>query len=272
MYHAGANPSLSPDDSKEQLQRRFADIVFQFHSYVECIIRTLAADFKEPHDLREYLLTLDAFSHSEEHGISLVYSSVSKFQTAKHVKDVVQVLVLEYCSFLNCDIFEMIVKHYGSDTGQNEMKYPNLLKAFVDRHSIGDLIQVKPLIGTDVDILMRKIMLKVNIDLSCKLSTLVEMRRQLARILGITPAGLRLIAVEGDCIITFQVLGSLAGQIFNGDKASILTQEKMWKLQGLLIQWLKCGGYEWDFTGDIPGNFTRNKMHHYMQSMFYSCI
>jgi hypothetical protein len=100
------------------------------------------------------------------------------------------------------------------------------------------------------DMPMKKIVLKVSIDLSCKLSTLVVLRRQLARILGITPAGLRLVAVEEDCVITFQLVGALANSelIFCGDKAGIFTRDKLWKLQALLIQWLKCGEFEWDLT------------------------
>ena len=115
--------------------------------------------------------------------------------------------------------------------------------------------QVRPPITTNIDhTAAKKILLKVSFDDSCKLSTLIEMRVRLAAILGITPAGLRLTGIEGKCVITFQIVGILSELVFRGEKADIFTQEKMWKLQALTIQWLKCGSYEWDFTCDVvPG-------------------
>ena len=113
--------------------------------------------------------------------------------------------------------------------------------------------QVRPPIATNVDP-AKKILLKVGFDDSCKLSTLVAVRVQLAAILGIPPAGLRLIDIEERCVITFQIVGILSELVFRGERADIFTQEKMWKLQALTIQSLKCGSYEWDFTCDIvPG-------------------
>ena len=110
---------------------------------------------------------------------------------------------------------------------------------------------MKPLISVDPS--MKKIVVKVDIDVSRTLTVLEEIRKHLARILGLIPAALRLIAVEEDCVVTFQLVGALADSrlIFCGDKDKIFTQEKIWKLQALSIQRLTCGDYDWDLT---PGN------------------
>ena len=110
---------------------------------------------------------------------------------------------------------------------------------------------MKPLIS--VDPLMKKIIVKVNIDVSRTLMVLEDIRKLLARILGVIPAALRLITVEKDCVVTFQLVGALAdsGLIFCGDKDKIFTQAKIWKLQALSIRRLICGDYDWDLT---PGN------------------
>ena len=118
----------------------------QFNSYVECISRTVEARPGEPQNLRKYLLTLAAFSQNVEQNIPLMHSSVHQLEAARRVGDVVQCLVQEYCSFLNCDIFGMIADKYDADCGRPEMRYPSFLKVFVESHNIADFIQVRILV------------------------------------------------------------------------------------------------------------------------------
>jgi hypothetical protein len=109
---------------------------------------------------------------------------------------------------------------------------------------------------------MRKIILKVGIDVSVSLSVLVNMRKSLARILGMNPAALHLVTVEEGCI-TFQLVGSLADEVFSGKKSGIFTQEKLWRLEALSILSLTCGNYVWDLnSGDSSQGLVNMYMYH----------
>ena len=103
---------------------------------MKCISDGITSKLKEPCDLYDYLCSI----HSGRENISL---TCSRLKTCGSIEGVVQYLAQYYCSFLNCDILEMIVQKYGVDKGQLEMKYPNLLKVFVAKCSIRDFIKVR---------------------------------------------------------------------------------------------------------------------------------
>lgn len=204
-----------------------------------------------PEDLCAYVLTLPAFTHNEQQH-TLLSSSRDELQRAINVTDIFQLLVNRYASFLNYDIFQMLVERYDLDVGQEQLKYPEHLKIYLETHSIADFIEANP--GPySVTSPSTSIALKVNVPTMCSLSTLIDLRRQLARVFGITPSGLMLVDAKEGCVVTFEVLGPIGRLIFAGDKADVLSQEQVWKLQGLSVQWLKFNDYEWDLSVDTPG-------------------
>jgi hypothetical protein len=108
VTNAGAHPPHSTIVSTNELQPHFDIIKKQFQLYTDCISITIASGFTEPRDLCDYLLTLSGFSHSGENNVTLMSSNLLELSDAEHVWDVIRHLARQYCSFLNCNVFEMI--------------------------------------------------------------------------------------------------------------------------------------------------------------------
>jgi hypothetical protein len=93
---------------------------------------------------------------------------------------------------------------------------------------------------------------KFDIPETCKLAKLDDLKNKIAKILKITPLGLRLIDVEKGCVkVTFLVPNSIANVIFTGDQHKIFSPQQKDEFQALSIQWLKCKQYEWIFAAEV---------------------
>ena len=103
--------------------------------------------------------------------------------------------------------------------------------------------------------------LKIEIEKTCNLAKLLNLKNDIARILGITPLGLQLVDVEEGCVVvTLLVLYCIADAIFTGQKKKIFSPEQILMFQVLSVQWLKCKDYEWNFIEDgsnVSGNRSR---------------
>jgi hypothetical protein len=127
LHHAGPGGSM---------EHQFNHLREQFQSYLKCIIDAISSKLVGPRDLCDYLCSIGS---SQENRL-LTSGVMQRIATFDSVEGVMQYLVQKYCSFLNCDILEMIVEKYDL---QPRMTYPSLLRTFFAEHSIGDLIKVR---------------------------------------------------------------------------------------------------------------------------------
>ena len=261
-YHTAADLStLKPEvleDLKFQLHINLTKIISCYGSYVDCIRMSVTSQGVTAKDLKIFLMGFSAFSHREQ---QIVLFSGSKFRDAHDVADIFELLIEEYASFMNYEIFQIIQKRYVFDEGQEALKYPKHLKEYVEKLKYTEFIEIKgglrevPEKNTDTS---QKMILKIEIEKTCNLAKLLNLKNDIARILGITPLGLQLIDVEEGCVVvTLLVLYCIADAIFTGQKKKIFSPEQILMFQVLSVQWLKCKDYEWNFIEDrsnVSGN------------------
>lgn len=241
---------MNPDilkDLKYKLRLNLKEIIKRYSSYVDCVRSTIISKGVSARELCAYLLTLSAFSHLEKEDV-LLSSSKLQLEKASDVNDIFIILITDYASFLNYGIFQTLLEKYAIDEGQEELRYPEHLKAYVEKHKISEFIEIKPILGK-LTATMQKITLVFNINQTCKLAKLFELENDIAEILGITPLGLRLLDVErGSVVVTFLIPGYVARMIFTGNRlAEIFSQRQMERFRALHIQCLKYNNNEWHF-------------------------
>ena len=247
--------TLHPDileDLRFRLTINRQEIIERYTFYVDYIRMSMTGQGVTVKDLRIFLLGLSAFSHCEQQYELL---SSRKLKEASCIGDIFILLLEEYSSFLNYRIFQVLQKKYVKDEGQEELKYPEYLKAYVEKHNIVEFVEIKgglKEVPGDSTETSEKMILKIDIEETSKLAKLMDLRRELAKILKVTPLGLQLLDIEKGCVVvTFLVLKSIADVIFSGEKDRVFSTHQIKEFQGLPIWWLKCKKYMWDFKDDI---------------------
>ena len=204
--------------------------------------------------MRIFLMGLSAFSHSEQQYTLLCDS---KLDEAIEINDIFALLLKNYASFLNYKIFKVLQEEYVVNEGQQELRYPELLKAYLDKLKISEFLEVKPSLAKP-NIATQKITLKLDIKLTSRLSRLENLQNGIAQILEINPAGLQILDIEpGSVIVAILVQNSIANIIFTREKNEVFTQEQIEAFRSLNILWLRYNDYEWNFSevqSNTPGN------------------
>ena len=199
-------------------------------------------------DVSIFLMSLTAFNHDKQQDVLL---SGSNLKDAHDIGDIFIILLEEYASFMNYEIFQTMQERYVIDEGQEALKYPVHLKEYVEKHKITEFVEIKGglrVIHEKSSGTSQKMTLKIDIKETCKLARLTDLKFEIAKILDITLLGLQLLDVEKGCVVvTLLVVNSIVNAIFTGEKKEILTQEQMEMFQNLSVQWLKCKEYEWNF-------------------------
>ena len=109
---------------ERQLKFNRDKIIGQHASYAKCIRRCLKNKGVTAQELCTDLLYLPAFYLHAERKPSLLCDS--RTDLAATIDDIFIVLS-KTCSFHDCHIFQWIVREYGLDQGQEELKYPEYL-------------------------------------------------------------------------------------------------------------------------------------------------
>ena len=126
--------NFSPADTDE-IRSKLEDLnlnkIMNLHaSYVSCIRKCLKRKRITPKDLCAYLLYLPAFKERIKGPLLR-----KKLEEATTIDDIF-IALNDVCSYHNCDIFQSIVKEYCSDQSQEELKYPEYLKAYMESHKV----------------------------------------------------------------------------------------------------------------------------------------
>lgn len=130
--------SLDPDtleDLRLQLDNELGTIIKQYSSYVNCIRRALQEKGVTARDLCSDLMSLSAFNHTALKRM-LLSSHQTELERAADLNAIFNLLLKEYASFLNYEIFQLMVDQYKIDDDREELKYPDHLEAYINRRLI----------------------------------------------------------------------------------------------------------------------------------------
>lgn len=241
---------------KQQLERNYKKIRQQYASYILCMVRALEAKKITVENLRTYVLTFPAFKCSNDNRHGMLMSGRKELNNPVKINDIIDLIITDYASFLDYDIFQGIIKDFKLDEGQEELQYPKHLKTYVENHKISELfIEINP--ALEKYSVAQKVVLKFDIDLSAhKIATILDLKNAVADILGLSSLALRLLSIAEGCVVaTFLIPEFVANFTFASDKRFTLKQVK--DFQDLSLVWLKCGDCEFPFRSlsdtDIEG-------------------
>lgn len=223
-------------------------IIKRYASYVSCIRECLQAKEISPKALCSNLLSVSAFDHTQQKRMLLSAHEV-ELNKAVDLFDVFNILTREYASFLNYDIFQYILDKYQINHGQEELKYPEHLDAYVTKHKISEFIKINPLLKK-FTATSEELVLKIDIESTSRLAKLTRLKPAIAKIVGLTTAALQLVDITDGClVVTFLIPTPLAQLIFN--EHIILTSEQIKHFQDLQVSWIKCNGCTLNLSAEI---------------------
>lgn len=232
-------------DLKRRLDRELGKIIESYTNYQICIRESLQAKGVDAKELVTNLLTISAFNHTEQKR-TLLSAHETELKKATDLYDVFNLITKEYASFMNCDLLQFILKKYDIDCGQEELKYPEHLKAYLENHEVSKFLEINPLLKK-YTAASTEFVLKLDIEPTSRMAKLQEIKTAVAKILDLNSAALQLLDVNLGCVIaTFLLPTPVAELVFN--KRTILTvkQEEQFLASGVL--WLECNNCRFSFT------------------------
>ena len=239
-----------------RLDKELDDITKQYSKYVRHIRETLKDKGVTVDDLSSNLLTVTAFAHETQQRM-LLSTHETELESAASVNKIINLLAKEYASFLNYEIFQFIVDTYHIDQGQDELKYPELLEAYLNRHRVCEFVEINPQLE-NIASSSKELVLKIDIDVTSSLAKIKDLKTSIAKILKLKSVTLRLFRVSHGCVeVTFQMPAPVAECIFN--EHTIFTEEQLKQFQSLSVVKLECGSCSFSFADkvdDIEDVFT----------------
>ena len=238
------------DDTKMDLEHilkiHHKEIVARYASYVRYIRKSF--DDRSVDDLRSYLMSLEAFQSGSNFNTKckLLSGEKDKLEKASTICQIFD--VLNSCtSYINCDIYQRIVDDHDIDHGQNEvLKYPEHLRAYFEKHKISEFIKINPKLEKCTD-KTEKLILKFNVEETSRLAKVIELKKEVARILGLLPSAIQLYDIDDGCVlVTFHIPIFVADLVFPKGKKSLSPEQKE-ELHSSSILWLECNENRYSF-------------------------
>lgn len=236
---------LTPEvemDLRFILERNLKEIIKKYAAYVDCAVEKKEVS---PIELRFYLLSISAFCSGSCNGqrFALV-SDEHELKSCATITDIFAFLTTKCASFLNYDIFQDIIKKYDIATDRSELNYPQYVNEYIEKHKVSEFMKINPLLkpknGSET------LTLKYDVDYTCKLAKISELKNSLAEILDLHPSALHIIDIEEGCIVvTFHILASVAKAIFVHER--VFTSQQKNAFHAASVLWLKCNGYTFNF-------------------------
>lgn len=243
--------SLDPNilkDLKLQLERELTSIMTKYTHYVRHIRLSLKDKGVSAEDLCSDLLTMPATSHTEQ-DLMLLSAHKAELEKLVSLNGIFNFLVTEYASFLNYDIFQFIIDTYKLDHGQEELKYPEQLKAYLEKHKVSEFIEVNPLQKKSTAV-STELTLKIDIELTTRMSKIIDLQKAIAKILHLNHAALQLVDIKNGCVaVTFLIPTSVAESVFK-----IITEKQEEQFRTLAVTRLECNGCIFIFAAKNIGD------------------
>ena len=230
----------------EEIRKRYGDFVSFIHdSLMEKDITV--------ESFRVFLMSrpaLESDDNDEQH--KLLVCIREKLKQAPTVNKLFEVLMEDYGSFINYEIFQNILDKYKIKDEHNTgvLNYPEHLKAYFDKHKLSEFLQINRGLEKITDP-SKELILKFNIKLSERVTKVLALKKSIAKILKLKSSALRLVGIKEGCIIvTFLIPDFLA------DPTPMQIQE----FKRLPVMWLCCGdhGFLFEVSSSSLGKFVCN--------------
>ena len=251
IYNTGRNiDSLSEaehDSLKQQLRDNLRTILTAYAKYTFCIAKSLKNKEVDISELRAYCLSL--YVGCDEHNLVLMSSRVGdEFDKVDNIFDFMTKL-RKFVSFLDCHFFEEIVIQFKIDDTQKELKYPEKLRQYVQKHTVSEFIDIHPVLNEYTDD-MKELVIVLDIEqITSNMSQVLDVGQALAHIMKLDQCKLLIHNIGRGCVtVTFLIPTLAAEHIFSGRKECIFSQQQIEELRKVSIAMLKCNNYEFDLT------------------------
>ncbi len=241
------------------LENNLRKIIAKYASYVDTIRGIIKDRGVTPEDLRSYLLSLSAFSTSSTgQTLALLCDKEIALKQCNTIAEVFSLLTTKCASFLDYEIFQNILDHYKISKDEEQLKYYEHLENFIKNHKVSEFIKVNPLLKKYANG-SKKLVLKCDVEKTCRLAKVKEIKKFIAQILNLNPSALQIIDINDGCVaVTFLIPASVADAIFTPN--TVLTPKQEEELRAKSVLQLECNGYTFDFRkekkvpADSPGN------------------
>ena len=237
---------MSPNDRGDLqflLKYNLRNILTAFANYTFCIQLSLQEKNIDVSSICDYLMGFT----SSDHSIALLSCAKrDELESANTISKIFRFLKKECTSFLNYDIFECLIERFKLDRDQEDLQYPEKLKAFVTKHTISEFIEIKPALS-EYTVDKMKLTLVLNIDSINQLDKLLDIANTVSKIMGILPSALLIYDIKESCVeVTFLIPRSLAEIIFISDE--IFSEYQKERFCNLLVKQIECNGHKFEFS------------------------
>ena len=231
-------------DLKFQLQCRLESIITKYSLYVSYIRGALERRGVSPRDLCSDLLTMPATNHTEQQ-LTLLSAHRAELKRASTLNDIFDLLATEYASFLNYGVFQFILEKYNISRGESVLKYPEHLKAYLMEHKVSEFVESNPP-QKKQNAASKVLILKIDIELTTRMSDIIDLKASFAKILGVNPTALQLLDIQkGSIVVTFLIPTPVADLLFN--EKTLFTDLQENQIRALSVIWMKCNGNMFTF-------------------------
>ena len=227
------------------LERNITEIMFKYASYTDCIRATVQGKGVTVEELRYYLLHLPAVNKThKDQNLTLLADKEVELEKCNTIIEIFTFLTKKCASFLNYEIFHGILMNYDIPEDQEKLKYPEHLKAFIEKHKISEFVKINPQLKPKNG--SKELILKCDIENTCRLAKITDLKKSISKIFGLLPSALEIIDIEDGCVVvTFSIPASVADAIFTSNTVLLPHQED--ELRNASVRWLKCNGYTFHF-------------------------
>jgi hypothetical protein len=236
-------------DLEQLLEINLKQLIVRYAFYAHDILLSVQARDISADSLRSYLLGLTAFQSGHKRHSRLLSAVKDNLDEADTINKIFDLLSCNCASYINYQIFQSIADEYDIKEGEHQAKldYPDHLGHYVDMHKISEFIAVRsPLKMYNEG--LTKLILKVSIEQTRKLTEVFKLQTAVADILGLKAIALLFFHVKKkECVVvTFLIPADAADILFVSDNQFVPKDIEDFRSQSVTC--LECNGYKYDFT------------------------
>ena len=236
------------EDLEQQLELNLKKIKNRYASFVKCVREAIKEKGVTASELCAYLLPSYYDDDQSERKQSVILSGSREDLEKATTIEQIFIALLKCTSFLNYEIYQNMLDDYEIEISTDKLNYAEHLKNYAEMHKVSEFSDINPLLQTFTD-KTKKITLKIDVESTCSLAKILDLKKSLSNILGIRKSALGILDIKKGCLlVTFVMPASLASNIFTSDKQ--FSDEEFQQFQSLSILWLECNGFKFDFRQD----------------------
>lgn len=227
------------------LERNLKDIITLFAAYVDTLRSIIKEKGVSPDELQTYLISLPAFKENHKgKKLTLLANKEAELEKCDSIPKIFKFLSTKCSSFLDYEIFEDIMKFYKISKDQEHLNYSNHLHTYIQKHKISEFTKIIPFLKEKEG--SKELTLKFDIEITCSLAKVTDLKKSIASILGLLPSALEIVDIEDGCVIvTHLISASVADAIFT--PTAVFTSLQKDELRLAKVLWLKCNGHVFNF-------------------------